>query len=84
MSRSLRDSAERSIQKTLLLMQKGKQEEALKELEKAEKAAKILLKYTENEFFSGKPPDETSNNVFTILEHFLENHGTFSSSTKFL
>ena len=32
-------------------MQKGKPEEALKELEKAEEAAKIPLKNSENEFF---------------------------------
>ena len=40
MSGRLRDSAERHFQKTLSLMQKGKPEEALKELEKAEEAAK--------------------------------------------
>ena len=50
MSKILRDSAGRSIKKTLLLMQKGKPEEALKGLEKAEEAAKILLNDLENEF----------------------------------
>jgi len=39
MSGRLRDSAERSIKKTLSLMKKGKPEDALKELEKAEEAA---------------------------------------------
>ncbi len=51
MSRSLSDSAERHFQKTLSLMQKGKSVEAFKELEKAEEAAKLLLKDPENEFF---------------------------------
>ena len=50
MSKSLRDSAGRSIKKTLLLMQKGKPEEALKELEKAEEAIKPLLNSPEKEF----------------------------------
>ena len=39
MSESLRDSAEGHFQNTLSLMQKGKPEEALKELEKTEEAA---------------------------------------------
>jgi hypothetical protein len=43
MSESLRDSAESQFQKTLSLMREGKLIEALKELEKAEKAAKLLF-----------------------------------------
>ena len=81
MSKSLRDSAGRSIKKTLLLMQKGKQEEALKELEKAEEAAKVLLKDLKTNF-PGKPPDELQQRVQSWI--FLIKHGTFPSSTKFL
>ncbi|HEY3360503.1 MAG TPA: tetratricopeptide repeat protein [Methanosarcina sp.] len=40
MSRLLRDSAERHVKKTIQLMQKGTQDEALKELELAEKDSK--------------------------------------------
>lgn len=47
MLESLRGSAERQFQKTLSLMQEGKFEEALKELEEAEK---LLIKDPENEF----------------------------------
>ena len=58
MSESLRDSAERHFQKTLSLMQKGKPEEALKELEKAEEAAQEV---EANEFSQCPDYKRTSN-----------------------
>ncbi|MDQ1251079.1 MAG: hypothetical protein QG646_148, partial [Euryarchaeota archaeon] len=52
MSRHLRDLAERRLKNTLVLTHKGKPNEVLKELEKAEKTAKLLIKDPENEFFN--------------------------------
>jgi tetratricopeptide (TPR) repeat protein len=81
MSKSLRDSAGRSIKKTLLLMEKGKQEEALKELENAEEAAKLLLKDPENEFFQANL-QMNFNNVFNI-GYFLQITGRFPQAQNF-
>jgi len=81
MSKSLRDSARRSIKNTLLLIQKGKQEEALKELENTEKAAKILLNYIDNEFSQANLQIDL-NNVFN-LGYFLKITGRFPQAQNF-
>lgn len=81
MSESLRDSAERHFQKTLFLMQTGKPEEAFKVLEKAEEAAKLLLKYPENEFFQANL-QMSFDNVFN-LGYLLYNMGRFSQAQNF-
>src|SRR5665647_3180219 len=81
MSKILRDSAGRSIKKTLLLMQKGKPEEALKGLEKAEEAAKILLNDLENEF-SQANLQMNFHNVFN-LGYFLQITGRFPQAQYF-
>ena len=51
-------------------MQKGKPEEALKELEKAEEAAKILLNDPENKSFQ-ESRQINLKNVVTLGNHFL-------------
>lgn len=75
MSRLLRDSAERHVNKTLQLLQKGKQMEALTELEKAEEAIKFLLDDPENEFFQKNLKMKFTN--FISLGNFLYNLGRF-------
>ncbi|MCC4766609.1 tetratricopeptide repeat protein [Methanosarcina sp. DH1] len=81
MSESLRDSAGRHFQKTLSLMQEGKLEEALKELEQAEETAKLLLKDPENEFFQADL--QTSfYNVFTLGYRFYD-MGRFPQAQNF-
>ena len=70
MSGSLRDSAERHFQKTLSLMQKGKPEEALKELEKAEEAAK---KAKANDIFLY---------VQTLKGHLMQTVGAYEEALK--
>ena len=62
-------------------MQKGKHEEALKELEKAEEAAKSLLKDSGNEFFQTNL-QVIFNNVFT-LGYYLYNTGRFPQAQNF-
>ena len=81
MSESLRDSAERHFQKTLFLMQNRKYEEALKELEKAEEAVKLLLKNPENKFFQANLR-MNFNNVFT-LGYNLHDMGRFPQAQNF-
>ncbi|MHB8100775.1 MAG: tetratricopeptide repeat protein [Methanosarcina sp.] len=80
MSRSLRDSAERSFQKALQLAQKSQFEEALKELEKAEEAVNTLLKYAENEFIQ-ESFQMNLKNVFTLGTLFY-NMGRFPQAKK--
>jgi tetratricopeptide (TPR) repeat protein len=81
MSRRLSDSAERRFQKVLSLIQKGKSVEALKELEKAEEAAKLRLKDPENEFYQTNLQMNFTN-VFN-LGYFLQSTGRFSQAQNF-
>ena len=81
MSESLRDSSINYLNEALELMKKDQNKKALKELEKAEEAAKFLLKDQENEFFQANL--QTSfNNVFT-LGYCLYDMGRFPQAQNF-
>lgn len=81
MSECLRDLSIKYLNETLELIKEGKSIEALKELEKAEEAAKLLLIYSENEFFQTNLQIKF-NDVFTLGQR-LDNMGRFSQAQHF-
>ena len=70
MSKRLRDSAERHIQKTISLMQESKNKEALKELEKAEEASLKAKAY------------DFSLSIQTIKGHLMQISGAYEEALK--